>query len=143
MEAKPLIEIEAARELVLARCSALGHEAVPLRSAEGRVLAETAVSRVDVPGFDNSAMDGYALRAADTAGAGPGRESSLKVVDESRAGHPASSSLAAGEAIAISTGAMVPGGADAVIRVEDTERDEGSVLDRCRRRTRFEYQAVR
>jgi molybdopterin molybdotransferase len=130
VEARPLIEIDAARELVLARCPAPGREAVPLRSAEGRILAEAAVSVVDVPGFDNSAMDGYALRAADSSGAGPDGEVRLKVVDESRAGHPAASSLAAGEAIAISTGAMVPGGADAVIRVEDTDREGDTVLIR-------------
>src|SRR4051812_17984460 len=99
-EANRLIEIEAARDLVLARCPALDAETVPLRSAEGRVLAEAAKSRVDVPGFDNSAMDGYALRAADTAGAGTGSDPGLRVVGESRAGHPATVSLGPGEAIA-------------------------------------------
>ena len=131
VKAKELIEIEAARELVLARCPALGTEAVPLRSAEGRVLAERAASRVDVPGFDNSAMDGFALRATDSSGAGPNGGVSLRIVGESRAGHPADAGPAAGEAIAISTGAMVPEGADAVIRVEDTERDGDTVLVRA------------
>jgi len=129
-EAKPLLEIDAARELVLARCPRMDAEAVPLRAAEGRVLAETATSRVDVPGFDNSAMDGYALRAADTAGAAAA-EVTLRIVDESRAGHPAAASVAAGEAVAISTGAMVPGGADAVIRVEDTDREGDRVRIRA------------
>ncbi len=75
-----------------------------------------------MPGFDNSAMDGFAIRAADSDGAGEAPRS-LRVVDESRAGHPARATVAPGEAISISTGAMVPGGADAVIRVEDTDRD--------------------
>jgi molybdopterin molybdotransferase len=76
-------------------------------------------------------MDGYALRAADTAGAGTGSDPGLRVVGESRAGHPATVSLGPGEAIAISTGAMVPGGADAVIRVEDTQRKDDTVLIRA------------
>jgi molybdopterin molybdotransferase len=111
------LEIEEARRLVLERVAPLGAEPVPVREALGRVLAEDVTSEDAVPGFDNSAMDGYAVRAADTAGF-PVR---LAVVGESRAGHPATRSLAAGEAIAISTGAMVPDGADAVVRVEDTD----------------------
>ena len=86
------------------------------------MLAEDVTAADAVPGFDNSAMDGYAVRAADTAGAteaAPG--ASCAVVGESRAGHPAGRELGAGEAIAISTGAMVPAGADAVVRVEDTD----------------------
>ncbi len=109
-----LIEIDEARRLVLARAAAGPSEPVALDEALGRVLAEEVKSADDVPGFDNSAMDGYAVLAADT----PGR---LRVVDESRAGVPAGGGLAAGEAIAISTGAMVPVGADAVVRVEDTD----------------------
>jgi molybdopterin molybdotransferase len=118
-----LIEIEAARERVLERSRPLRSERVSLRSARGRILAEPARSRVAVPGFDNSAMDGYAIRSSDTAGAGSETGRSLRIVGESRAGHPAASSLAAGEAIAISTGAMIPDGADSVIRIEDTTRD--------------------
>ena len=98
-----------------------------LEEALGRVLAEEVVAAEAVPGFDNSAMDGYAIRAADVAGADAGRPASLRLVGESRAGHPAQATLAAGEAIAISTGAMVPEGADAVVRVEDTERRDGRV----------------
>ena len=98
-----------------------------LEEALGRVLAEEVVAAEAVPGFDNSAMDGYAIRAADVAGAEAGRPASLRLIGESRAGHPAQATLAAGEAIAISTGAMVPEGADAVVRVEDTERGDGRV----------------
>ncbi|MGH2987476.1 MAG: molybdopterin molybdotransferase MoeA, partial [Solirubrobacterales bacterium] len=95
--------------------------------ALGRVLAERVTSADAVPGFDNSAMDGYAVRATDTAAADGDRPARLIVVDESRAGHPAQRSLAAGEAIAISTGAMLPGGADAVVRVEDTDAGAAEV----------------
>jgi molybdopterin molybdotransferase len=111
------LEIEDARRLVLGRVAPLGAEAMAVREALGRVLAEDVTSADAVPGFDNSAMDGYAVRAGDTADT-PVR---LAVVGESRAGHPATRSLGAAEAIAISTGAMVPEGADAVVRVEDTD----------------------
>ena len=109
-----LIEIEEARRAVLARVAVAASEPVPLEEALGRVLAEQVASADDVPGFDNSAMDGYAVRAADT----PGR---LRVVAESRAGSPAGRDVQTGETIAISTGAMLPNGADAVVRVEDTD----------------------
>ena len=115
-----LIEIEEARRLVLEQVARLGAEPVAVGDALGRVLAEDVASLDPVPGFDSSAMDGYAVRAADTAGAGSRRPVRLALVDESRAGHPAQRGLGAGEAIAISTGAMVPVGADAVVRVEDT-----------------------
>ena len=117
-----LIDIETARSLVLERVRATEPEDVPLRAAGERRLAATAVAAVDVPGFDNSAMDGFAVRAADTAGAAPDSPRELRIAGEARAGAPAAVAAGAGEAIAISTGAMVPDGADAVVRVEDTER---------------------
>jgi len=117
-----LIDIESARALVLESVRATETEDVSLRAAGGRRLAATAVAAVDVPGFDNSAMDGYAVRAADTAGAAPDSPRELRIAGEARAGHPAAVSTGAGEAIAISTGAMIPDGADAVVRVEDTVR---------------------
>ncbi len=125
--ADELTTIERARELVLGRVRALPAEDLPLAEAAGRVLAADLGAVDDVPGFDNSAMDGYAIRAADSAGAAPGAPVRLEVADESRAGHPAASELGAGRAIAISTGAMIPAGADAVIRVEDTRREGGFV----------------
>jgi molybdopterin molybdotransferase len=116
-----LTEIDEARRLVLERVVPLAPEPVALGEALGRVLAESVTSADAVPGFDNSAMDGYAVRAADTAGADGERAPRLTVVGESRAGHPARRELGAGEAVAISTGAMVPAGADAIVRVEDTD----------------------
>ncbi len=112
-----LTEIDDARRLVLERAAPLGAEPVAVADALGRVLAEEVTAVDPVPGFDNSAMDGYAVRAADTEAA----PASLAVIDESRAGHPASMPVGPGEAIAISTGAMLPEGADAVVRVEDTD----------------------
>lgn len=119
-----LTPIERARELVLERVTRLGAEEVPLREAAGRFIAEDVTSAEDIPGFDNSAMDGYAVRSADVAAA-PVR---LDLGGESRAGHPAGSEVAPGQAFAISTGAAVPAGADAVVRVEDTSRDGDGVL---------------
>jgi molybdopterin molybdotransferase len=110
-----LIELEDARTLVLEHAQRLAAEAVALRDARGRVLAQDIYAPEDVPAFDNSAMDGFAVRAADT-------ESGvrLRIIGESRAGLPANVGVGAGEACAISTGAAMPDGADAVVRVEDT-----------------------
>jgi molybdopterin molybdotransferase len=125
--ARKLIEIENARQAVLERVSPLPAEEVPLASGLGRVLAEDVTSADAVPGFDNSAMDGFAVRAADTHEASAEAPARLALVDESRAGRPAERRLEAGQAIAISTGAMVPEGADAVVRVEDTSSSDSAV----------------
>jgi molybdopterin molybdotransferase len=107
---RELISVAEARERVLAAARPLPAEAVPLAGALGRVLAEDVASPHDIPPFDASAMDGYAVVA------GPAAD--LEVVGESRAGRPAEGKLAPGNAIAISTGAVVPPGADAVVPVE-------------------------
>jgi molybdopterin molybdotransferase len=114
-----LIDIASARERVLAAVQPLGSEEVPLREALGRVLAAPVSAEEDLPPFDSSAMDGYAVIA------GPAGE--LEVVDESRAGHPAERALAGGQAIEISTGAQIPDGADAVVPVERVQVDNGLV----------------
>jgi molybdopterin molybdotransferase len=107
-----LIPINEARRRALAAVRPLASEDVPLEDGLGRVLAEDVVSPIDVPPFDPSAMDGYAVIA------GPAAE--LRVVDESRAGSPATARLEPGQAIRISTGAMVPEGATTVVPVERT-----------------------
>jgi len=119
----PLIELDDARACVLEATAPLAPEPVALEDALGRVLAEEVRADADVPAFANSAMDGYALRAADS-GAG----ARLRIVGESRAGAPAEVAVGPGEACLISTGAALPQGADAVIRVEDTRRD-GDVVE--------------
>jgi molybdopterin molybdotransferase len=106
-----LLTLQAAQALVLERARPLGVERVSLADAAGRVLAERAAAVVDLPPFPSSAMDGYAVRSADT----PGR---LPVVQRIAAGAPATRPLAEREAMGIATGGMVPEGADAVIQHE-------------------------
>src|SRR5215207_3788877 len=103
-EVGALLSMEEAQRLILERVRALEAEPVVLDSAAGRVLAEPATSRVDLPPFDSSAMDGFAVRSCDT----PGR---LPVRERIAAGQPAGSSLEPGEAMGIATGGAVPGGA--------------------------------
>jgi len=118
-----MLSIDEARAAVLAEARPLPIEEVEIGAALGRVLAADVTAAGDVPGFANSAMDGFAVRS------GPA-DRTLTIVGESRAGAPAAVKLADGEAIRISTGAMLPVGADAVVRVEDTERDGDQVLVR-------------
>jgi molybdopterin molybdotransferase len=108
-----LISIDEAQGRVLDAVRPLATEDVPLAEALGRVLAEDVESAIDVPPFDSSAMDGYAVVA------GPGAE--LEVVDESRAGRPAEAAVEPGKAIRISTGGAVPEGATAVVPLERSE----------------------
>ncbi|HSG01630.1 MAG TPA: gephyrin-like molybdotransferase Glp [Vicinamibacterales bacterium] len=98
-------------------------ETVATNDADGRVLARDVVSAVDVPGFDRAAMDGYAVRAADTAGAAPGAPRRLTCRSSAFAGEPAGRAVGPGECAEIATGAPIPQGADAVVMVEHTERD--------------------
>lgn len=125
--AAPLIEIDDARRAVLDCTHPLTYESERLADALDRVLAEDVHSAGPVPPFDSSAMDGFALRCADVRDAVEGRPATLSVVGESRAGHPASRAVGSGEAVAISTGAIVPDGADAVVRVELTSARNGHV----------------
>ena len=97
-------------------------EPVALEDLVGRVLAEDVLARGDHPAFTNSAMDGYALRAGDAAAG-----EVLLLVGESRAGAPFAPALAAGEAVRISTGAELPEGADAILRLEDAAEEAGGV----------------
>jgi len=115
-----LLTFEQAQALVLARVRTLPAEPVPLAEAAGRVTAAPAHSAVDLPPFPSSAMDGYAVRAADT----PGR---LPVVERIAAGRPATRALEPGEAMEISTGGVVPEGADAVIPVEYVVQRDNSI----------------
>ncbi|HET7128208.1 MAG TPA: gephyrin-like molybdotransferase Glp [Gaiellaceae bacterium] len=115
-----LLTIDEALALVLDNVRPLTGEDVLVVDAGGRVLAADARARVDLPPFPSSAMDGYAVRAAETPG-------TFVVVGQSAAGRPAQTSLEPGQAIAISTGAVVPGGSDAVVPVERTRRDGDEV----------------
>jgi molybdopterin molybdotransferase len=115
-----LRSLEEAQRLVLERVVPLPAEPVPVADAAGRVLAEDAEALVDLPPFASSAMDGYAVRAADTPGV-------LPVVARIAAGRPAPRRLEAGEAMEISTGGVVPDGADAVIPLEYVVRRDNEI----------------
>jgi molybdopterin molybdotransferase len=106
-----LLSIEEAQELVLRHVEPVPSETVPVDAAAGRVLSESANSAIDLPPFDSSAMDGFALRSEDTPG-------TLPVPLRIAAGAPAGRALASGEAMGIATGGVVPEGADAVIPFE-------------------------
>jgi molybdopterin molybdotransferase len=103
-------------------------ETVPLNLAAGRVLAEPVRSRLDFPHWDNSAMDGYGIRAADVAAARPEQPVILEVIEEIPAGRAPTRSLGSGQAVRIYTGAMLPEGADAIaIQEEVTVLPDGRV----------------
>jgi molybdopterin molybdotransferase len=118
-----LISVDEAQRIVLEHAKRLDPERVPIERAAGRVLAEPVAAIVDLPPFPSSAMDGYALRSADTADP-PTR---LPIVARIAAGSPADSALAPGEAMAISTGGAVPEGADAVVPLELVEEGDDAI----------------
>jgi putative molybdopterin biosynthesis protein len=105
----------------------LGEETVPLEKSVGRVLGRDIVSGIDVPGFDRAAMDGYAVRAADTFGAEEDHPMILQVVDRVEAGERPRVEVTIGKAIEIATGAPMPKGANSVVMVEYTQEREGSL----------------
>jgi molybdopterin molybdotransferase len=115
-----LLSIGAAQALIAAHVVALAAEPVALVEAAGRFLAAALEATIDLPPFSSSAMDGYAVRAGDT----PGR---LTVVGESAAGAPFDGELEPGQAIVISTGAVVPASADAIVPVERAARTGDAV----------------
>jgi molybdopterin molybdotransferase len=115
-----LLSIDEALERVLAAVRPLPAEEVETAAAAGRVLAEAAAAVVDLPPFDSSAMDGFALRSSDTPG-------ELPIVGRVAAGRPAGRPLEPGEAMGIATGGVIPEGADAVVPIEIV-REEGDRL---------------
>src|SRR5260221_7960771 len=116
-----LLGIDAARAMISGGVPrAAGIEKVPLRLALGRTLADDIAAPIAVPGYDNSAVDGYAVRFDDLD---PSRPTSLRCVDRIAAGHDPAGALAAGVAARIFTGAILPERADDVIMQEDCERD--------------------
>jgi molybdopterin molybdotransferase len=115
-----LITVESALNLIMAQIKPVETELVSLPQSVNRVLAQDMVSSVDVPPFANSAMDGYALIAADSQGASPETPVKFKVIDYAPAGATSSKSLVGQTAVRIMTGAPIPVGADAVVRFEET-----------------------
>ena len=118
-----MISVEEALDKVLSYVEVLETEAVPILEAMGQVLAGDIASRIDIPPLDNSAMDGYAMKAGDTQGASGQSPRLLRVIDTVIAGSISQQEVTPGTAIRIMTGAPVPGGADSVIRFEDTDED--------------------
>ena len=123
-----MIGYEEARARVVGDCHPLDPVSVPLDGALGRVLAERVVAAEDVPPFANTAMDGYAVRSADIAGAAPGTPCRLRVIGTLPAGVAATTAVGHGEALRIMTGAPFPDGADAIAIVEVTEAQGDDVL---------------
>ncbi|HEY9854210.1 MAG TPA: gephyrin-like molybdotransferase Glp [Stenomitos sp.] len=116
-----MIPVEQALQTILTTVSTLPPEPVDLYQALGRVLAEPVTAHEHLPPFDNSAMDGFAVRVADVQAATADQPVELPIASEVAAGERADVALASGQAIRIMTGAPTPPGAEAVIRVEDTE----------------------
>jgi molybdopterin molybdotransferase len=122
-----MLSVEQALQRILGTIRVLGTERVFLMEALGRVIAEDVAARHDIPARDNSAMDGYALRAEDTAGASRERPAVLELTEDIPAGKTPLLHVGRGRAARIMTGGIIPGGADAVVRVEETECAEGRV----------------
>ena len=124
-----LLSVDEARRRILSHFQPVATEELPLMDCAHRVLAQDISAITELPPFDNSSMDGFALRVADLLDATDASPRSLRVVADIPAGLSPTISLAPGEAARIMTGAQVPHGADAVIPVEDTDfddRDAGS-----------------
>jgi len=121
------VQVEDALDIVLRSVSRLGEEKRHILDCLGSVLAEDVEADMDVPPFDNSAMDGYAVISADTTAARPERPVSLRVVADLPAGRFPLQPIRSGETMRIMTGAPMPPGADAVIRSEEIKRGEGVV----------------
>jgi len=123
-----LLSFEEAKKIVEKNIKPLDRvETVDIDDAVGRVLAGDFMATLDTPPFNRSAMDGYAVRAEDTFGAGQMNPNVLEMVGTIHAGDTPKKTVAAGQCIQIATGAMMPDGADAVVMVEDTEVEDGRV----------------
>jgi len=123
------ISLEEALTLVMESAAPIERtERVAITEANGRVIAQPAVSAVDVPPFNRAAMDGYAVIAEDTFGAGPYDPRSLTCIEKVYTGQMPSRRVSQGECVEIATGAPMPEGADAVVMVEETERADANTI---------------
>jgi molybdopterin molybdotransferase len=125
-----LISVEEAQAEILSHVHPLEPERVPILDGLGRVLVEEIISDIDVPPFDNSAMDGYAVRSVDVADSTPDIPVGLRVLGSVAAGYVAGIRVAPGSAVRIMTGAPMPDGADAVVPYEDTSDFDRSKEER-------------
>lgn len=120
-----MLELEEARERILAAIPTLPSESIGVSAALGRILAAPVHSPVDLPGFDNSAMDGYAVRADDLIRASAESPVALQLRGETPAGAAPEPTVTAGTCVRVFTGSVLPEGADAVVMQEDTRRAPG------------------
>jgi molybdopterin molybdotransferase len=120
-----MISVEEALERILGHVSVLEPRDVPILDALGQVTADDVVSEMDIPPLDNTAMDGYAVRATDTAGASNDAPVELRVVGELAAGYLFDGEVTPGTAVRIMTGAPMPRGADAIVPFEETDEPSG------------------
>ena len=128
-----MLSVEQACTRILSHFQPVASESIPLSQAANRILAQDIIAADDLPLFDNSSMDGFALRAEDSSSAAPASRVTLRVVADIPAGSSPTIPLAPGEAARIMTGAPLPQGANAVVPVEDTDfnnRDAGSAPPR-------------
>jgi molybdopterin molybdotransferase len=123
-----MLTVDEARAKLAEQAGRLPAEAVSLDNAAGLVMAEDILAGRDLPGFDNSAMDGYAVKVADLEGASRELPARLRLAGEVAAGSVFHGEVAPGTAVRIMTGAPIPAGAEAVLEVEDTEVDGADVL---------------
>ena len=122
----PLLPVDEVERIIRERVTPVAEvETVPLQAADGRVVARDVVAPIDLPPFDNSAVDGYAVRHADLHAKD---ETRLAVVERVTAGHAAAHALGLGAAVRIFTGAPMPAGADTVFMQEDVRRDGDAVI---------------
>lgn len=120
--------LDEARARALSRIERLPEAELPLGDAHGCVVASDVVAPIDLPPFTSSAMDGFAVRAADVTAAAPDRPVALRLAGEVRMGSPADAEVGGGEAVVVPTGGMIPGGADAVVPVERAIAETDRVL---------------
>jgi molybdopterin molybdotransferase len=118
-----MLELEEAQQHILAAVAPLGADPLPLNRATGRFLAEPMVSPIALPMFDNSAMDGYAVRAGDLAGAAAGQPIALRRLGQAAAGQMFTGEIVPGTCVRVFTGSPMPRGADAVVMQEDARTD--------------------
>ena len=124
-----MLELEEALARVLAIMPAPVAETVPLKAAHARIVTSPVISPIDLPVFDNSAMDGYAVRAADVASARAHAPVRLSLAGRVAAGESFKGEMAAGSCIRVFTGSPLPNGADAIVMQEDTRVDSGKSED--------------
>ncbi|MCX6669677.1 MAG: molybdopterin biosynthesis protein [Methanothrix sp.] len=129
-EFRSLIPLEEAKSIVLDHAPRTVEEAVPLERARGAVLAEKIISAVDVPGFSRASMDGYAVHAADILESREDRPVRLRLAGSVPMGASADVQVAKGEAVEVSTGSMMPPGADAVVMIEYSQHEGDEILIR-------------